>query len=75
MSIKIRLHNTGKVELKECLSENREVLRSQLKKLVMLFCLNNSITICRPAVAIGSGFSPNKHPRNRIVGAQSPLTV
>lgn len=33
------------------------------------------ITVCRPAVAIGSGFSPNKHPRNRIVGAQSPLTV
>ncbi len=33
------------------------------------------ITVCRPAVAIGSGFSPNKHPRNGIVGAQSPLTV
>jgi len=34
-----------------------------------------TVTVCKPAVAIGSGFTPNKHPRNRIVGAQSPLTV
>ena len=33
------------------------------------------VTVCRPAVAVGAGFTSNHHPFNRIVGAQSPLTV
>lgn len=33
------------------------------------------VTVCRPGVAVGASFTTNKHPRNSIVGAQSPLTV
>ena len=58
------------------LGETKERLRDTAKSAYLSFIgENRKITVCRPAVAIGSGFSPNKHPRNRIVGVQSPLTV
>lgn len=57
-------------------SDDKSRMRHQLEMLVCQHLLRGGkITVCRPAVAIGSGFSPNKHPRNRIVGVQSPLTV
>ena len=58
------------------LSNDKQILRNQLALILLRYRLSGrKVTVCRPAVAIGSGFSPNKHPRNRIVGAQSPLTV
>jgi len=58
------------------LGETKERLRDTAKSAYLSFIgENREVTVCCPAVAIGSGFSPNKHPRNRIVGAQSPLTV
>ena len=63
-------------KFKGSLSNDKAGLRSELELLTRVFLRRGGkITVCRPAVAIGSGFSPNKHPRNRIVGAQSPLTV
>lgn len=58
------------------LGETKEWLRDTANSAYRSFIgENRKVTVCRPAVAIGSGFTPNKHPRNRIVGAQSPLTV
>ena len=58
------------------LGETKEWLRDTAKNAYLSFTgEGRQVTVCRPAVAIGSGFTPNKHPRNRIVGAQSPLTV
>lgn len=58
------------------LADDKASLRAEATMLTAAYSRDNGvITICPPAVAIGSGFTPNKHPRNRIVGAQSPLTV
>lgn len=58
------------------LADDKKSLRAQASYALSTFLfLGGTITVCRPAVAIGSGFSPNKHPRNRIVGVRSPLTV
>lgn len=58
------------------LADDKKSLSAQASYALSTFLfLGGTITVCKPAVAIGSGFSPNKHPRNRIVGAQSPLTV
>ena len=53
MSIKVKLHLNGKVELRERLSDSREVLRLQIEKLTRVFCVDNQITVCPPAFAAG----------------------
>lgn len=50
--IKVRLHNDGKVELRERLSDDKAVLRAQVAKLTRLFGEEN-ISVCRPAFAAG----------------------
>lgn len=73
MEIKIKAIN---YRVYGSLGETKQHLRDTAKSAYLSFIgENRAVTVCRPAVAIGSGFSPNKHPRNRIVGAQSPLTV
>lgn len=58
------------------LANSKDKLREQVEMITRLYSRDNGVIhVCQPAVAIGSGFSPNKHPRNRIVGVQSPLTV
>ncbi len=62
--------------LRDGLPNDKSLLRSLAFYATAQFLRDGGkITVCSPAVAIGSGFSPNKHPRNRIVGVQSPLTV
>lgn len=58
------------------LGETKQHLRDTAKSAYLSFIgENRKVTVCKPAVAIGSCFTPNKHPFNSIVGAQSPLTV
>ena len=53
MSIKIRLHQSGKLELAERLSDNREVLRDQIAKLTRLFMKIDVVKVGQPAFAVG----------------------
>lgn len=58
------------------IGETKQILRETANSAYRSFIgEGRKATVCRPAVAIGSGFTPSHHPRNRIVGAQSPLTV
>lgn len=50
----IRLHQSGKLELAERLSDNREVLRDQISKLTRLF-----MKVGQPAFAVGCEMSSN----------------
>ena len=59
MSIKIRLHQSGKIELAERLSGNREVLRDQIAKLTRLFTEVNVVKIGQPAFAAGCEMNSN----------------
>ena len=53
MSIKIRFHQSGKIELAERLSDNREVLRDQIAKLTRLFIQVDVVKVGQPAFAFG----------------------
>ena len=53
MSIKIRLHQSGKLELAERLSDNRKVLRDQISKLTRLFMKVDVVKVGQPAFAVG----------------------
>lgn len=69
-------HAAGRTVFFGKLADSKDKLREQVEMITRLYSRDNGVIhVCRPAVAIGSGFSPNKHPRNGIVGAQSPLTV
>ena len=53
MSIKIRFHKSGKIELAERLSDSREVLRDQAAKLARIFMKVDVIKVGQPAFAVG----------------------
>lgn len=59
MSIKIRLHQSGKIELAERLSDNREVLRDQIANLTHLFMEVGVVKVGQLAFAFGCGTSSN----------------
>ena len=53
MSIKIRFHQSGKIELAERLSDNREVLRDQIAKLTRVFMEVGVVKVGQSAFAVG----------------------
>ena len=59
MSIKIRLYQSGKIELAERLSDNREVLRDQIAKLTRIFKDGDVVKVGQPAFAVGCETSSN----------------
>ena len=69
-------HAAGRSVFTGKLADDKASLRAEVAMLTTAYSRDNGVIhVCRPAVAVGSGFSPNKHPRNGIVGAQSPLTI
>ena len=59
MSIKIRLYQSGKIELAERLSDNREVLRDQIAKLTRIFKDGGEVKVGEPAFAAGCEMNSN----------------
>lgn len=59
MSIKIRFHQSGKIELAERLSDNREILRDQIAKLTRLFMKVDVVKVSQPAFAVGCEMKSN----------------
>ena len=58
------------------LADDKASLRAEIAMPIAAYSSDNGVIhVCRPGVAVGASFTPNKHPRNSIVGAQSPLTV
>jgi len=69
-------HAAGRSVFTGKLSDDKATLRKEVAMLTAAYSRDNGVIhVCRPGVAHGSSFTSNKHPRNGIVGAQSPLTV
>lgn len=69
-------HAAGRSVFTGKLADDKTSLRAEVAMLTAAYSRDNGVIhVCRPGVAVGASFTQNKHPRNSIVGAQSPLTV